>query len=66
VSIDPENRYVVTAERFPRGLRCMGCDRPMGEGETYSTRLVAMQGIIPVVDVVCPECAIFGPPEEER
>jgi hypothetical protein len=45
---------------FPHGLRCMDCDEPLGDGDTYSKRLVGFMLDDPVVELVCVPCAMCG------
>ena len=47
---------IVSAERFPYGLRCGKCHRPLYEGDRYAESLTGMAGDIPVVKFVCVPC----------
>lgn len=49
---------------WPHGLRCMDCDRELSDGDRYTSRIVAFQDDIPVMEIICLECALrAGLPE---
>ena len=43
---------------WPHGLRCMDCGRRLSPGQRYSKRLTGMADEVPVVEIVCVECAL--------
>lgn len=46
-------------DQWPHGLRCIDCERLLGEGDRYATRLEAISGDgIPIVEIICLECAL--------
>jgi hypothetical protein len=47
---------IVSAAKFPYGLRCGECSRPLEPGDRYAESLTGMAGDIPVVKVVCVPC----------
>lgn len=43
---------------WPHGLRCADCDKLLGEGDRYASKLDSFIGDVPVVLIVCLECAL--------
>ena len=50
-------------EDWPHGLRCIDCNRELGGGDRYASRLEAFQDDIPITEIICLECALA--PKEE-
>jgi hypothetical protein len=53
-----EQALIVTPEGFPYGVACDNCQRVLTDGETYSHRLSAFAGDVPVVVIVCVPCGL--------
>lgn len=51
---------IFSEEKFPHGLLCESCGRPIGVGEKYSERLHGMVGEHFVVIYVCGSCTYNG------
>jgi len=46
----------VKPKDWPHGLRCADCNRRLGKGDRYCTRLEGMVDDVPLVVIVCPLC----------
>jgi hypothetical protein len=44
---------------WPHGLMCAECPRMFREGERYTMDLYAFSGDVPIVQIVCLECAAW-------
>jgi hypothetical protein len=55
-----DESHIVRIEDWPWGLRCMDCDRGLGEGDAFSERLTDIVEGVPLVEVVCLDCALPG------
>ena len=47
---------IASTQRFPHGVRCRACGRPLAPGDRYTESLTGMVGQVPVVKVVCVPC----------
>jgi hypothetical protein len=49
---------IVRAEDWPHGLTCADCHKELTDGESYSHRLSAFVGDVPLSYAVCVPCAM--------